>query len=96
MNATKFINEWIEQDWRLSENIALKTIDYFGSYEDLGQITRYLANDIRKTFANYIHDKNEDNVFMVGLCEEFLSHVDWSVIASGFVNCEYEAMENWG
>lgn len=96
MNATKFINEWIEQDWRLSENIALKTIDYFGSYEDLGQITRLLANDIRKTFSNYIHDKTDNNVFMVALSEEFLSNVNWSDIAADFVNCEYEAMENWG
>lgn len=93
MNATKFINEWIEQDWRLSENIALKTIDYFGSHEDLGQIARYLANDIRKTFSGYIHDKTKDNLFMVGLCEEFLSHVNWSEIASDFVMAEYEAME---
>lgn len=93
MNATKFINEWIEQDWRLSENIALKTIDYFGSHEDLGQIARYLASDIRKTFSGYIHDKTKDNLFMVALSEEFLSHVNWSEIASDFVMAEYEAME---
>ena len=93
MNATQFILDWIEQDWRLGENIALKTIDYFGSYEDLGQITRYLANDIRKTFSNYIHDKSRDNIFMVELSEHFLSNVDWHTIASGYVEAEYEAME---
>ena len=93
MNANKFIIDWIEQDWRLGENIALKTIDYFGSHEDLGQITRYLATDIRKTFSGYIHDKTKDNLFMVALSEEFLSHVNWSEIASDYVMAEYESME---
>lgn len=93
MNVNKFILEWIEQDWRLGESIALKTIDYFGSYEDLGQITRFLANDIRKTFSGYIHDKTNNNEFMVELSEVFLSNVDWHSIASDYVMAEYESME---
>jgi hypothetical protein len=95
MNATKFILNWIEEDWRLAESIALKTCDYFGSFEDLGQITNHLANDIRKTFSGYIHDKSKDNLFMVSLCEEFLSNVEWHSIASDYVMAEAECIENF-
>lgn len=39
-------NLWIDNDWRLSEHIALITADCFGSYEDLDTITGLVAERI--------------------------------------------------
>jgi hypothetical protein len=49
-------NLWIDNDWKMNEQIAMITADYFGSYEDLDVITRLVAERINDLFLDNMPD----------------------------------------
>jgi len=84
-------NLWIDNDWQLSERIALITADLFSSYEDTNDITHKLSESIK---AHFIDDMPELGAsFYSDMINASLSEVNFYEIASHYVENELLAQE---
>lgn len=83
-------NLWIDNDYGLSENIALHTADLFGSYEDADQITSMLANYIKDIFIDFAPDVEG---FYSDIINSAIKTVNWHEIAKHYVDSELSAIE---
>lgn len=81
-------NLWIDNDWRLSEQIAIGTGDYFGSYEDLDKITSLVARDIKEIFIDMMPDI--ENGFFADVMNTSFREVNFHEIARHYVEAEAE------
>lgn len=83
-------NLWIDNDWQLSEQIALHTADLFGSYEDADRITSIVADYIKDIFLESAPDVEG---FYCDMIDSAISSVNWHEIAEHYVNDELSAIE---
>jgi hypothetical protein len=81
-------NLWIDNDWKLNEQIAMITADYFGSYEDLDVITRLVANRIKAMFIDMMPDM--ENGFFNDVMNASFREVNFREIARHYVEAESE------
>lgn len=85
-------NLWIDNDWRLSEHIALITADYFGSYEDLDTITGLVAERINDMFLDMMPDLEPS--FFSDVMNASFREVNFYEIARYYVEVEAEQRED--
>lgn len=83
-------NLWIDNDWGLSENIALHTADLFGIYEDADDITSMVADYIKDIFLDLAPDVEG---FYCDIINSALKSVNWHEIAEHYVNDELSVIE---
>jgi len=81
-------NLWIDNDWRLSERIALHTGDLFSSYEDTDRITSLVADFIKILFVEQAPDLDG---FFGDIINQSLREVNWHEIARHYVDEEIYA-----
>lgn len=79
-------NLWIDNDWHMSEQIAMITGDYFGSYEDLDTITNLVAKEIKSMFVDMMPDI--ENGFFSDVMNASFREVNFHEIARHYVNVE--------
>ena len=84
-------NLWLDNDWQLSERIALITADLFSSYEDTNDITHKLSDSIKALFIDDMPELVAS--FYSDMISASLSEVNFYEIASHFVENELEAQE---
>ena len=49
-------NLWIDNDWQMSEQLAMIAGDLFGSYDDIDTVTNLLAERINDMFLDMMPD----------------------------------------
>ena len=86
-------NLWIDNDWHLSERIALITCDYFSSFEDLDQITNLVANDIKELFLDFMPELEPS--FYSDVMAASLREVNFHEIARHYVEAESETLASF-
>lgn len=86
-------NLWADNDWHMSERIALITADYFSSFEDLDQITSLVAGDIKAMFMDMMPEV--ENGFFSDVMNASFREVNWHEIARHYVEAEHECIENF-
>jgi hypothetical protein len=84
-------NLWIDNDWRLSETIALHTSDLFGSYDDPDDITCHVADYIKNLFLDVAPDI--ESGFYADIINSAIRTVNWHEIAKHYVDSELSAIE---
>ena len=102
MNDTKYngwtnyetwnANLWIDNDWRISEHIAMITADYFGSYEDLDTITNLLKERINDMFLDMMPDVEAG--FFSDVMSASFRKVNFWEIARYYVEVEAEQQKD--
>ena len=85
-------NLWIDNDWRMSEQIAMITGDYFGSYEDLDTITNLVAERINDMFLDMMPDI--ESGFFADVMNASFREVNFHEIARYYVEVEAEQLED--
>lgn len=83
-------NMWIDNDWQLSEQIALHTADLFGSHEDADDITSIVADYIYDIFLDFAPDVEG---FYSDMINSALTSVNWHEIAKHYVDSELSVIE---
>lgn len=83
-------NLWIDNDWGLSENIALHTAGLFGSYEDADKITSMVADYIKDIFLELAPDVEG---FYSDIINSAIKTVNWHEIAKHYVDSELSVIE---
>lgn len=81
-------NLWIDNDWQLSERIALHTSDLFGSYEDPDRIISLVADFINAIFDDIAPELDG---FFADIINNSLRTVNWHEIARHYVDEEVYA-----
>lgn len=81
-------NLWIDNDWHLSEHIALITADFFGSYEDLDTITGLVSERINDMFLDMMPDMEAG--FFSDVMSASFREVNFHEIARHYVEAEAE------
>jgi hypothetical protein len=79
-------NLWIDNDWRMNEQIAMITGDLFGSYEDLDKITNLVANNIKRMFIEMMPEI--ENGFFSDVMNASFREVNFHEIARHYVESE--------
>jgi hypothetical protein len=79
-------NLWIDNDWRMSEHIAMITADFFGSYEDLDTITGLVAERINDMFLDMMPDIEAG--FFSDVMSASFREVNFREIARHYVEAE--------
>lgn len=79
-------NLWIDNDWRMNEQIAMITADLFGSYEDLDKITNLVANNIKRMFIEMMPEI--ENGFFSDVMNASFREVNFHEIARHYVESE--------
>jgi hypothetical protein len=85
-------NLWIDNDWRMNEQIAMITADLFGSYEDLDEITNFVAHEIKSMFIDMMPDV--ENGFFSDVMNASFREVNFHEIARHYVESESQEREN--
>ena len=85
-------NLWIDNDWRMSEQIAMLTADLFGSYEDLDEITNFVAHEIKSMFIDLMPDI--ESGFFADVMNASFREVNFHEIARYYVEVEAEQLED--
>jgi hypothetical protein len=85
-------NLWIDNDWRMNERIAMLTADLFGSYEDLDEITNFVAHEIKSMFVDMMPDI--ENGFFSDVMNASFREVNFHEIARYYVEVEAEQLED--
>lgn len=83
-------NLWIDNDWQLSEQIALHAADLFGSYEDADRITSIVADYIKDIFLESAPDVEG---FYSDIINSAIKTVNWHEIAKHYVDSELSVIE---
>ena len=86
-------NLWIDNDWRMNEQIAMITADLFGSYEDLDKITNLVANNIKRMFIEMMPEV--ENGFFSDVMNASFREVNFHEIARHYVEAEAECLESF-
>ena len=86
-------NLWIDNDWRMSEHIAMITADFFGSYEDLDTITGLVAERINDMFMDMLPDIEPG--FFSDVMSASFREVNFHEIARHYVEAEAECIQNF-
>ncbi len=86
-------NLWIDNDWRMSEQIAMLTADYFGSFEDLDIITNLVAKEIKSMFVDMMPDI--ENGFFYDVMNASFLEVNFHEIARHYVDAEAETIASF-
>ena len=87
-------NLWIDNDWRMNEQIALITADLFGSYENLDEITNFVAREIKSMFIDKMPDI--ENGFFSDVMNASFREVNFHEIARHYVEAESETYHAMG
>jgi hypothetical protein len=85
-------NLWIDNDWRMNEQIAMITGDLFGSYEDLDKITNLVANNIKRMFIEMMPEV--ENGFFSDVMNASFREVNFHEIARYYVEVEAEQQQD--
>jgi hypothetical protein len=85
-------NLWIDNDWRTSEEIAMITADYFGSYEDLDTITNLVAERLNDMFLDMMPEIEPG--FYSDVMSASFREVNFHEIARHYVEAEAQEREN--
>lgn len=83
---------WIDNDWQMSEQIAMITADYFGSYDDLDTITNLVAERINDMFLEMMPDV--PNGFYSDMMSACFREVNFHEIARHYVESEHHYQLN--
>ena len=86
-------NLWIDNDWRLSERIALITCDFFSSFEDLDKITGLVAERINDLFLDFMPDIEPG--FFSDVMNASFREVNFWEIARYYVEAEAETLASF-
>ena len=86
-------NLWIDNDWRLSERIALITCDFFSSFEDLDKITGLVAESINDLFLDFMPDIEPG--FFSDVMNASFREVNFWEIARYYVEAEAETLASF-
>jgi hypothetical protein len=86
-------NLWIDNDWRMNERIAMITADLFGSYEDLDEITNFVAHEIKCMFIDMLPDI--ENGFFSDVMNASFREVNFHEIARHYVEAEAETIDSF-
>lgn len=86
-------NLWIDNDWRMSEQIAMMTADYFGSFEDLDTITNLVAERINDLFLDMMPDIEPG--FYSDVMSASFREVNFHEIARHYVEAEAETIASF-
>jgi hypothetical protein len=84
-------NLWI--DWHMSERIAMLTADLFGSYEDLDEITNFVAHEIKSMFIDLMPDI--ESGFFADVMNASFREVNFHEIARHYVEAEAETIASF-
>ena len=87
-------NLWIDNDWRMNEQIALITADYFGSFDDLDTITNLVAERINDMFLDLMPDIEPG--FYSDVMAASFREVNFREIARHYVEAESETYNAMG
>lgn len=87
-------NLWIDNDWRMNEQIALITADYFGSFDDLDTITNLVAERINDMFLDLMPDIEPG--FYSDVMTASFREVNFREIARHYVEAESETYHAMG
>lgn len=79
-------NLWIDNDWRMNEQIAMITGDLFGSYEDLDEMTHLVAQRIKSMFIEMMPEV--ENGFFSDVMNASFREVNFWEIARHYVEAE--------
>ena len=85
-------NLWIDNDWQMSEHIAMITGDFFGSYEDLDTITNLVAERINDMFLNMMPEV--ETGFFSDVMKASFREVNFWEIARHYVESEAAQLES--
>jgi hypothetical protein len=85
-------NLWIDNDWRMSEQIAMITCDFFGSFEDLDTITNLVAERINDLFMDMMPELEPS--FFSDVMSASFREVNFHEIARHYVEAEAQQIEN--
>lgn len=85
-------NLWIDNDWRMSEQLAMITADLFGSYEDVDTVTQLLAERISDMFYDSLPDLEAS--FYSDVLYASMREVNWKEIAKHYAEAEAQQIEN--
>ena len=86
-------NLWIDNDWGLSERIALITCDFFSSFEDLDKITGLVAERINDLFLDFMPDIEPG--FFSDVMNASFREVNFWEIARHYVEAEAETLASF-
>jgi len=84
-------NLWIDNDWRMSEQVAMITGYFFGSYEDLDTITGLVAERINDMFLDMMPDLEPS--FFSDVMSASFREVNFWEIARHYVESESAQQE---
>lgn len=87
-------NLWIDNDWRMSEHLAMITADLFGSYEEADTVCQLLAERISDMFLDMMPELEPS--FFSDVMSASFREVNWIEIARIFVDNELIALEMRG
>jgi hypothetical protein len=87
-------NLWIDNDWRMNERIAMITADLFGSYENLDEITNFVAREIKSMFIDMMPEV--ENGFFSDVMNASFREVNFHEIARHYVEAESETYHAMG
>jgi hypothetical protein len=87
-------NLWIDNDWQMNERIAMITADLFGSFEDLDEITHFVAKEIKSMFIDMMPDI--ENGFFADVMNASFREVNFHEIARHYVEAESETYNAMG
>ena len=85
-------NLWIDNDWQMSEHIAMITADFFGSYEDLDTITNLVAERLNDMFLDMMPDLEPS--FFSDVMNASFREVNFHEIARYYVEVEAEQQQD--
>ena len=86
-------NLWIDNDWRLSERIALITADYFSSFEDLDTITGLVVEHIKELLLDFMPELEPG--FFSDVMNAAFREVNFWEIARHYVDAEAETLASF-
>lgn len=86
-------NLWVDNDWRLSEHIALIAADMFSSHEDLDTITGLVAERISDMFLDLMPDLEPG--FFSDVMNASFREVNFHEIARHYVEAEAEMIASF-
>lgn len=84
-------NLWIDNDWQMSEQLALITADLFGSYEEPDTVCQLLAERISDMFLDMMPDIEAG--FFSDVMSASFREVNFYEIARTYVDEELHAQE---
>lgn len=85
-------NLWIDNDWRMGEQLAMIAGDLFGSYDDVDTVTNLLAERISDMFLDMMPDLEPS--FFSDVMNASFREVNFHEIARHYAEAEADYIES--